>query len=776
VQSMRVELNSTYPVYEYGRMEYVSNKITESINRKESVFPLIVLVMDFKEDFSDGLVKVTVPIIFFTNTTPHKSNDQRYSDTFPTLYDLLDLFQKELGKHEKINTSYPEYNKIDSAYYKGRFNVLNDNTDVVACEFDLEIVQDSECEYVAPTTFDLVLTAETGGTTVPTPGTYTENNGAYKAFYASPNSGYRFLRWLLSSGEQLTNPLAVVYRSTMTLVAQFIAQFQLTTSVTGNGTITPSSGLKDDGETVTLTATPDAGNHFVDWVINSVQYLTSTVNYTITQATTAVATFAIDTVNLVMSRVGNGTIVPDVGTHPTNPGDTVVLTATESDSGYYFRDWDIDGTIITDNPYSLLVDEAKNVEATFLPYPSYLFDGNTVAWYDSKDLTTITKDGGNLVSLWKDKLLSGNNVAQATALKQPIWSADGLLFDGLLDGNGDFLRGSFTLNQPEFIYLVFQQKTWHSSGAIIDGFANYSGLLHQTGFTEFFKPYANTYGPSCPYVGNADGTTGGYLNKTLLTKVLFNGANSSIKLNGSFAQTGDFGTKNMAGLTIGANSGSDRANVLIKEIIIRKTADDSSTQLQIYNYLKNKYKTRTIGFVGDSTISNDTSAPIDWGPMSKLMSGDFLRIDISAPGATIAQNKTRWGTNKGDDMDAVYFQSGLNDLGMSSSALIAAYQDMVDTIRLSLTTGQKIIIGTMIPCNRSGDQQWVDLNDAILGLGSTPITGVDGRIDTVNTALNNGSNGLAAIYDVGDGLHENNAGRQIIADLLYAKLIELGVF
>lgn len=32
-------------------------------------------------------------------------------------------------------------------------------------------------------------------------------------------------------------------------------------------------------------------------------------------------------------------------------------------------------------------------------------DGNTVAWFDSQDLTTITKDESDKVSLWKDKLL-----------------------------------------------------------------------------------------------------------------------------------------------------------------------------------------------------------------------------------------------------------------------------------------------------------------------------------------------------------------------------------
>ncbi len=44
-------------------------------------------------------------------------------------------------------------------------------------------------------------------------------------------------------------------------------------------------------------------------------------------------------------------------------------------------------------------------------------------WLDSTDATTITKDGSNKVSLWKDKSGSGNNATQSDAAKQPTYSA-----------------------------------------------------------------------------------------------------------------------------------------------------------------------------------------------------------------------------------------------------------------------------------------------------------------------------------------------------------------
>ena len=62
---------------------------------------------------------------------------------------------------------------------------------------------------------------------------------------------------------------------------------------------------------------------------------------------------------------------------------------------------------------------------------------------------------------------------------------------------------------------------------------------------------------------------------------------------------------------------------------------------------------------------------------------------------------------------------------------------------------------------------------AIKGNGSTPITGVDFRVSHHTSLLDDGSGNLAAIYDIGDHIHENNAGRQIIARVWRDSLAEL---
>src|ERR1035437_7652790 len=84
-------------------------------------------------------------------------------------------------------------------------------------------------------------------------------------------------------------------------------------------------------------------------------------------------------------------------------------------------------------------------------YPSILTDGNTVAWYDFNQASTITKDASNNVSRWNDYLGSGHDLIQATTANKPVWSANGILSDGVTK---IMKTATFTYNQPEFIYIV----------------------------------------------------------------------------------------------------------------------------------------------------------------------------------------------------------------------------------------------------------------------------------------------------------------------------------
>ena len=214
-------------------------------------------------------------------------------------------------------------------------------------------------------------------------------------------------------------------------------------------------------------------------------------------------------------------------------------------------------------------------------YPNVLVDGNTVAWYIADDLTTITKDGSDFVSRWNDYLGSGRDLLQAAVGAHPLWSADGILFDGTTD----FMKAvAFTYEQPEMIYIVFKQVTWTSVDYFFDGNASNSGIVYQAGVTPQIVAYA---GSASTNNGNLALDTWG------IVRVLFDGAASKLIVNETAATTGNFGVNDMGGFTLGtkgAGSSGNTANIQVKEIILRKISDSAGDEADIYAYLKAKYE------------------------------------------------------------------------------------------------------------------------------------------------------------------------------------------
>lgn len=214
-------------------------------------------------------------------------------------------------------------------------------------------------------------------------------------------------------------------------------------------------------------------------------------------------------------------------------------------------------------------------------YPYPLDDGNTVGFYMIGDgsSTYMTKNASDFVSNWKD--LSGNShdLLQATGTKQPLYQSAGILFDGV----DNFLKtAAFTWNQPEMIYAVLKQITWNDR-ILWDGNSQDTMYLSQHTATPKVNIYAGSYLAS----DNANLAVGTFA----VVRALYNGANSSLQINDTKATAGNVGALNAGGFTL-ANRGSVTnfyTNIQVKEIILRKTADDAATQQAIYNYLKAKY-------------------------------------------------------------------------------------------------------------------------------------------------------------------------------------------
>jgi hypothetical protein len=214
-------------------------------------------------------------------------------------------------------------------------------------------------------------------------------------------------------------------------------------------------------------------------------------------------------------------------------------------------------------------------------YPAVLEDGNTVKWFDFME--NITMNESNLVSSWDNK--SGVNGIIPGALLQagadsikPAWSANGVLFDGV----SDYMKcNAFTLIQPEFIYMVVNQVSWSLNDRLFDGESFLSGGILQDSTTPNISINAGSNVAS-----NSNLNVGSFG----IVRALFNGASSKLIVNATTPTTGNAGSDNMGGFTIGARGGTGSySNIQVKEVIIRKVADGATDEQSIYDYLAGKY-------------------------------------------------------------------------------------------------------------------------------------------------------------------------------------------
>lgn len=186
-----------------------------------------------------------------------------------------------------------------------------------------------------------------------------------------------------------------------------------------------------------------------------------------------------------------------------------------------------------------------------------------------------------------------------------------------------------------------------------------------------------------------------------------------------------------------------------------------------------------VGVIGDSTIAAGFGGLVipeyvpEFRPYTSVAQG----------GDTIQGQRSKFAalTNH-TDYDVVIMQIGLNDVGPSGQAtqdVISSYQSFVDYIRGVVSSRCKIYVSQMLPCKRRwidlykaangalAQQKWTDVNYAI----ANTITNVNGRITSHVPLLDDGNGNLKVEYDTGDHVHENVAGRQIIANAWRDKLI-----
>ncbi|MBR4273770.1 MAG: BACON domain-containing protein, partial [Bacteroidales bacterium] len=206
------------------------------------------------------------------------------------------------------------------------------------------------------------------GGTVSNEGTHRAVYGVYKLISATPNEGYKFVNW--TSGETVVSNAAsfrLKVEQDTVLTANFakINYYVIETSATEGGTVT-SGGTYEEGEYVTLVATPDNDCRFINWTVNG-EIVSTKASYRFVAS--ANATYVAHFVHYCeISATANNTVYGTVsGGGEYNLGETVTLVATPK-SGCDFANWTIDDVVVsTEASYSFTASEHTSLVAHFTP-------------------------------------------------------------------------------------------------------------------------------------------------------------------------------------------------------------------------------------------------------------------------------------------------------------------------------------------------------------------------------------------------------------------------
>jgi uncharacterized repeat protein (TIGR02543 family) len=221
------------------------------------------------------------------------------------------------------------------------------------------------------------------------------------------------------------------------------AFYSLTTSVTGQGTITPSSGSFEEGSTVTLTAAPAAGYLFTGWSGDATGSNPS-VSIIMNADKVVSATFTEDIedpvfYDLTVSVVGLGSVTPNSGSF--GEGTIVTLTAS-AEEGYVFSGWS--GAVTgTSSTVSLTMNANKSVVATFTE------ESGEPVYYD---LTVSTMGLGSVIP-------DGGTFEEGTSVTLTATPAAGYVFQGWSgDATGTSSSVAIVMNTDKTVTATFEEE------------------------------------------------------------------------------------------------------------------------------------------------------------------------------------------------------------------------------------------------------------------------------------------------------------------------------
>lgn len=427
--------------------------------------------------------------------------------------------------------------------------------------------------------------------------------------------------------------------------------------------------------------------------------------------------------------------------------------------------------------------------------PAALFaNGEKGAWYDPSDLTTMFQDTagtvpvtahGDPVRRINDKSGNGYHWIAPSDAARPVYQTDGT-----------------------YHWLDFNGST-HTLGVAISGFGRQMDIVStirpNSGKTQFFAYYeaatvANdfigwaTTGVNVTFTPASASPSVPWVDGSRIAGNITNSLQSAIGTAvARLYETRCCDLTSWAAFNFGTwQAGYQFAGRLYGLIIapymhhsVRTQTQDWTAAKAPISTLPDRPRVPVVAAMGDSTVATYNG--------QREVTSYIAEIDdlvFAVPAQTIAQQRARWNAmSDRSQFDSVVIQVGLNDLapGESAATALARLQAFVDDVVALRPANCPLLIGQMTPCRQRliniyggtggpvAYQKWLDMNDAIAGIGPNAITGADGRITAHVSLLDDGSGNLAPAYDTGDGIHENNAGRQIIAEAWEDALVAAGV-
>ncbi len=259
---------------------------------------------------------------------------------------------------------------------------------------------------------EYTITAQSNNTnygTVSGGGTY--HNGDSITLRATPNTGYRFVRWERDGSQVSTSAnytFTVSESYTYTAIFEPIpCTIRTTINISGAGSVT-GGGTYDYGATATISATANTGYQFIGWDTNGDKTADITANphtFTVTGNATYTAIFEIIPKNILIRTndaslgriIVNGQLVDSIQLQQ-KEGDEITELIACINAGYAFLYWldDATGSIFTDNPLTFTVGSTDTTLTAV--FSSGLMDGVAVTAQSggearisgySEDMTTI---------------------------------------------------------------------------------------------------------------------------------------------------------------------------------------------------------------------------------------------------------------------------------------------------------------------------------------------------------------------------------------------------